>query len=280
MDKRFKPTDHLSLIFLAQIIFLQQGQAWAAASCQNPKTYSPLIITQNYNQGPVLTYPEYSQNTGGYEVLYPTQEYNPNPTYPNYQNNQSQGSYNPESVQTYKRAPRMSYQDTGHPGNLNANFSGENNYYHPQPYQTLRRNNIQVPNKQFNKYDLRKKMLGIMMGGDGGSPGGSWGGNEANSWGANDAQSQRSIALSEADSAQACADRASYGSRSARQDAAYEARSHANRAQAAAQRADNSAAQGQGYAKNYAQDAWAAADRAQSAASRAQSAADRASSSW
>lgn len=127
---------------------------------------------------------------------------------------------------------------------------------------------------KINPNNFRKNMLRVMLGGE---P--TFSKRRTNYRTTSDgsavgrASNQRSVALSEADSAEACADRATYGSRNVRQDAAYEARSHARYARVAAEKAQQASSQGPDEARGYAQDAWAAADRAQSAASRAESSA-------
>ncbi|MEZ4533463.1 MAG: hypothetical protein R3D26_00415 [Cyanobacteriota/Melainabacteria group bacterium] len=235
--------------------------------------------TEAFSRAPqeqMMSYPTYQSQGGSYQSAPPAyqnappayqaggsgySQYNPY-EYSQYNNQQNQ-YIQPNQIQYYKQAPRMQYIPQGHPPMPNANLGQQHPNYAPPHYSTTagRPSFFQLLRAANNSqgYGMNQN-TGFNRG------------NTAPS-GRNQALDNRSIARSEADSADACAARASSGSRGSRQDAAYEAQSHADRARQAAEEATSGANSSD--AKNYADDAWAAANRAQSAADRAKDNADR-----
>lgn len=122
----------------------------------------------------------------------------------------------------------------------------------------------------FDSSQMQRKpgLLEMLMGGGGAGPSP---GSQVDPGAYGRANSQRNVALNAASSAQAAADRAQYGSKTSRQNAAYEARYQANLAASAASQAESAAANGPDSARSAAADARAAANRAQSAAASAES---------
>ena len=275
------------LLLTVLIWFFNPEQALARQFSQWDNSSSEkTTIAQQYNQGNTQTYgnvqgypPPSYQQTGSHP---PPQNF---PAY-NYQSSSPpQQIYYQPPAQNFKRVPRMPYQDTSH---HYYPYQGVNQPQQPQippHYQTNRAtqysNNGYSRAPLINRNTLKQNMFKAVFGGNPSFNNPAFN-NQAftkqsgnyNTTGDGSAISraldQRSQALSEADQAESCADRASYGSRDVRQDAAYEARSHARYARIAAEKAEAAAAYGNDEAKGYAADAWAASDRAQSAASRAE----------
>ncbi len=220
-------------------------------------------------QEQMMSYPTYQSPGGIYQSAPPAYQAEPpgyteyNPYEYNQYNHQQNQYIQPNQVQYYKQAPRMQYIPQGHPPMPNANLGQQIPNYAPPHYsRTAGRPSF------FQLLRAANNSQGLGMNQNTGFNRGN-----ATPSGRNQALDNRSIARSEADSAEACAYRASSGSRGSRQDAAYEAQSHADRARQAAEEAASGANSSD--AKNYADDAWAAANRAQSAADRAKDNADR-----
>ena len=221
-------------------------------------------------QEQMMSYPNYQSPGGVYQSAPPAYQTGPpgyaeyNPYEYNQFNNQQNQYIQPNQVQYYKQAPRMQYIPQGHPPMPNANLGQQTPNYAPPHYSRTagRPSFFQLLRAANNS-----------QGGYGINPNTGFNRGNTTPSGRNQALDNRSIARSEADSAEACAARAASGSRGSRQDAAYEAQSHADRARQAAEEATSGANSSD--AKNYADDAWAAANRAQSAADRAKDNADR-----
>lgn len=207
--------------------------------------------------------PAYQAAPSAYQAPPPAYQAGANPYEYNQYNNPQNQYIQPDQIQYYKQVPRMQYIPQSHPPMPNANLGQQIPNYAPPHYsRTAGRPSF------FQLLRAANNSQGYGMNQNTGFNRGN-----ATPSGRNQALDNRSIARSEADSAEACAYRASSGSRGSRQDAAYEAQSHADRARQAAEEAASGANSSD--AKNYADDAWAAANRAQSAADRAKDNADR-----